>query len=137
METINRVLDLFPANQQKEVRTSFAGALRGIVSQRLVQKADGKGRVPAVEILINTGRVFDRIVDPNTTEEIIDVIADGEYYGMQSFDQALVRLVKEGLVAVDDARRASTNPHDFDLALAGVMDRHAAAGTADSSGLPF
>jgi twitching motility protein PilT len=137
METINRVLDLFPANQQKEVRTSFAGALRGIVSQRLVQKADGKGRVPAVEILINTGRVFDRIVDPNTTEEIIDVIADGEYYGMQSFDQALVRLVKEGLVTVDDARRASTNPHDFDLALAGVMDRHASAGTADSSGLPF
>jgi twitching motility protein PilT len=137
METINRVLDLFPANQQKEVRTSFAGALRGIVSQRLVQKADGKGRVPAVEILINTGRVFDRIVDPNTTEEIIDVIADGEYYGMQSFDQALVRLVKEGLVTVDDARRASTNPHDFDLALAGVMDRHASAGSADSSGLPF
>jgi twitching motility protein PilT len=137
METINRVLDLFPANQQKEVRTSFAGALRGIVSQRLVQKADGKGRVPAVEILINTGRVFDRIVDPNTTEEIIDVIADGEYYGMQSFDQALVRLVKEGLVTVGDARRASTNPHDFDLALAGVMDRHASAGTADSSGLPF
>jgi twitching motility protein PilT len=81
--------------------------------------------------------VFDRIVDPNTTEEIIDVIADGEYYGMQSFDQALVRLVKEGLVTVDDARRASTNPHDFDLALAGVMDRHASAGTADSSGLPF
>jgi twitching motility protein PilT len=137
METINRVLDLFPANQQKEVRTSFAGALRGIVSQRLVQKADGKGRVPAVEVLINTGRVFDRIVDPNTTEEIIDVIADGEYYGMQTFDQALVRLVKEGLVSVDDARRASTNPHDFDLALAGVMDRHASAGTADSSGLPF
>ncbi len=60
METINRVLDLFPAGQQKEVRSSFAGALRGIVSQRLVPKADGKGRLPAVEVLINTGRVFDR-----------------------------------------------------------------------------
>ena len=119
METINRVLDLFPAEQQKEVRTSFAGALRGIVSQRLVPKADGKGRVPAIEVLLNTGRVFDRIVDPDQTDSIVDVIAEGGYYGMQTFDQALVQLVKEGLVNVDDARRTATSPHDFDLQLAG------------------
>src|SRR4029078_7277540 len=75
METINRVLDLFPPQQAKEVRTSFAGALRGIVSQRLVQKADGKGRVPAVEVLVNTGRVFDRLVDPEQTDSLVDVIA--------------------------------------------------------------
>jgi twitching motility protein PilT len=123
METINRVLDLFPANQQKEVRTSFAGALRGIVSQRLVQKADGKGRLPAVEVLVNTGRVFDRIADPDQTESIADVIREGDFYGMQSFDQALVKLVKAGLVTADDARRTATSPHDFDLQLAGVMDR--------------
>jgi len=126
METINRVLDLFPPQQAKEVRTSFAGALRGIVSQRLVSRADGKGRVPTIEVLINTGRVFDRIVDPGRTDSIIDVIAEGAYYGMQTFDQALVQLVKEGLVKEDDARRTATNPHDFDLQLHGVLERGAA-----------
>ena len=81
------------------MRTSFAGSLKGIVSQRLVTKADGKGRVPAVEVLVNTGRVFDRIVDPDETSGIFEVIADGDFYGMQTFDQALVKLVKEGIVA--------------------------------------
>ncbi|MEP7059297.1 MAG: PilT/PilU family type 4a pilus ATPase [Actinomycetota bacterium] len=123
VETINRILDLFPPQQAKEVRTSFAGSLRGIVSQRLVNRADGKGRVPSIEVLINTGRVFDRIVDSAHTDSIIEVIADGAYYGMQTFDQALVQLVKEGLVKEDDARRTATNPHDFDLRLDGVLDR--------------
>jgi twitching motility protein PilT len=123
METINRLLDLFPASQQKEVRTSFAGSLRGIVSQRLVSRADGKGRVPAVEVLVNTGRVYDRIVDPDATDEIVDIIAEGEFYGMQTFDQALVQLVREGLVANVDARRIASSPHDFDLQLHGVLER--------------
>jgi twitching motility protein PilT len=122
-ETINRLLDLFPPQQQREVRTSFAGALRGVVSQRLVVRGDGKGRVPAVEVLVATGRIYDRIVDPSATIDIRDVIADGEYYGMQTFDQALVKLVNEGLVNEEDARRASTNPHDFVLALRGSMSR--------------
>jgi twitching motility protein PilT len=122
-ETINRILDLFPPQQQLEVRTSFAGALRGIVSQRLVPRADGKGRVPVVEVLVATGRVFDRIADPSATEEILDVIAEGDFYGMQTFDQALVKLVKGGLVTEDDARRTATNPHDFNLALRGVLTR--------------
>jgi twitching motility protein PilT len=120
-ETINRVLDLFPPQQQREVRTSFAGALRGIVSQRLVVRADGKGRVPTVEVLINTGRVFERIVDPEQTAEILDVISEGDFYGMQTFDQALVKLVQEGMVTEADAREASTNPHDFMLALRGSI----------------
>jgi len=137
METINRVLDLFPPQQAKEVRTSFAGALRGIVSQRLVQKADGKGRVPAVEVLVNTGRVFDRVVDPEQTDSIVDVIADGAYYGMQSFDQALVLLVKDGLVTVDEARRTASSPHDFDLQLSGVLDRGSAFSDDQRAGLPF
>jgi len=120
-ETINRVLDLFPPQQQREVRTSFGGALRGIVSQRLVVRADGKGRVPTVEVLINTGRVFERIVDPEQTAEILDVIAEGDFYGMQTFDQALVKLVQQGMVTEADARDASTNPHDFMLALRGSI----------------
>jgi twitching motility protein PilT len=127
-ETINRLLDLVPPQQQREVRSSFAGALMGIVSQRLVPRADEKGRVPAVEVLIATGRVYDRIVDPSATVEIHDVIAEGEYYGMQTFDQALVHLVRDGLVAEEDARRASTNPHDFVLALRGTTVRTVPAG---------
>ncbi|HEY9377635.1 MAG TPA: PilT/PilU family type 4a pilus ATPase [Jiangellaceae bacterium] len=136
METINRMLDLFPAAQQKEVRSSFAGALRGIVSQRLVPKADGKGRLPAVEVLINTGRVFDRLADAALTEQILDVIAEGGFYGMQTFDQSLVQLVKEGLVNTDDARRTATNPHDFDLQLAGTTDRRGAFAD-EGAGLPY
>jgi twitching motility protein PilT len=108
------------------------------VSQRLVPRADGKGRLPAVEVLINTGRVFDRIADPDQTDSIIDVIQDGEFYGMQTFDQALVKLVKEGLVTQDEARRTATSPHDFDLRLAGVMDRTAAyAEPVSTDGLPY
>ena len=139
METINRVLDLFPPEQQREIRTSFAGALRGIVSQRLVARSDGKGRVPVVEVLVNTGRIFDRIVDPEQTAGILDVLAGGEFYGMQTFDQALVKLVKEGVVATDEARRAATNPHDFDLALRGNLERRAAFDEAATiaDGLPF
>ncbi len=137
METINRVLDLFPPQQAKEVRTSFAGALRGIVSQRLVIKADGKGRVPAVEVLVNTGRVFDRLVDPDQTDSIVDVIAEGGFYGMQSFDQALVGLVKDGLVTTDEARHTATSPHDFDLLLSGVLDRSSAFEAGQEAGLPY
>jgi twitching motility protein PilT len=137
IETVNRVLDLFPPQQAKEVRTSFAGALRGIVSQRLVPKADGKGRVPAVEVLVNTGRVFDRLVDPDQTDSIVDVIADGGYYGMQSFDQALVALVNDGQVGVDEARRTASSPHDFDLQLSGVLDRGSAFSDEQKTGLPF
>ena len=123
VETINRILDLFPGNMAKEVRTSFAAALRGIVSQRLVPRADGKGRVPAVEVLVATGRVFDRVLDADATDTIMDVIREGAYYGMQTFDQALVQLVREGLVREDDARRSSTSPHDFQLALRGEVAR--------------
>ena len=122
-ETINRMLDLFPAQQQREVRTSFAGALRGIVSQRLVTRSDGKGRLPAVEVLVSTGRVYDRIIDPEATIEIRDIIGEGGFYGMQTFDQALVGLVEGGLVTEEDARFVSTSPHDFVLALRGTLTR--------------
>jgi twitching motility protein PilT len=122
-ETINRLLDLFPAQQQREVRTSFAGALRGIVSQRLVKRSDGKGRVPVVEVLVSTGRVYDRIIDPDATIELHDIIAEGGFYGMQTFDHALVSLVEGGLVTEEDARFISTSPHDFVLALRGTLTR--------------
>jgi twitching motility protein PilT len=116
-ETINRILDLFPPQHQRQVRVALASGLRGILSQRLLPRADGRGRVPAVEVLVNTGRVQERILKPESTFEIADVIAEGEFYGMQTFDQALVRLVLEGLVREEHAMDASTNAHDFSLAM--------------------
>jgi len=88
---------------------------------------------------VNTGRVFDRIVDPDETAGILEVIAGGEFYGMQTFDQALVKLVREGVVSTDEARRTATNPHDFDLALHGTLERRAAFEEASAVGdsLPF
>jgi twitching motility protein PilT len=81
---------VFPAQQPPEVRTSFAGALRGIVSRRLVTRSDGKGRAPAVEVLVSTASVYDRIIDPEATIELHEIIDEGGFYGMQTFDQALV-----------------------------------------------
>ena len=119
-ETINRMLDLLPSSAQRQARYSLGSSLRGTISQRLVPRTDGKGRVPAVEILVNTGRVHERILDPDATASINEVMAEGEFYGMQTFDQALVKLVHDGLVSEEDARDAATNPHDFSLALRGV-----------------
>ncbi|HYH28489.1 MAG TPA: PilT/PilU family type 4a pilus ATPase [Actinomycetota bacterium] len=116
-ETVNRIIDLFPPQMQQQVRISLASSLRGVLSQRLVPRADGKGRVPAVEVLINTGRVAERIMDPDQTNSIIEVIEDGDFYGMQSFDQALVKLVRDGLITVEAAMETASNPHDLMLAL--------------------
>jgi twitching motility protein PilT len=116
-ETINRILDLFPPQHQWQIRVSLASGLRGVLSQRLLPRADGRGRVPAVEVLVNTGRVAERILKPESTFEILDVMAEGDFYGMQTFDQALVRLVMQGLVTEESAMEASTQPHDFGLAL--------------------
>jgi twitching motility protein PilT len=116
-ETVNRIIDLFPPQQQRQARVSLSASLRGVLCQRLVSRADGKGRVPAVEVLINTGRVQERILDPEETSTIPDVMRDGDFYGMQTFDQALVALVRQGLITPDDASEAATSPHDFMLAL--------------------
>ncbi len=115
-ETVNRVIDFFPPHQQKQIRLSLAGTLRGIVCQRLVPTVAG-GRVPALEILVNTGRVAERIVDEEKTSEIKDVMNEGGYYGMVTFDQWLLGLVKDGTVSVDDAMQAVSSRHDFQLAM--------------------
>jgi twitching motility protein PilT len=117
-ETVNRLIDLFPAEQQHQVRLSLAGSLRGVICQRLLQRADGAGRVPAVELMVVTGRVQERILDPSKTGTVLEIIKDGGFYGMQTFDQSLMGLLVEGLVSIEDARSAASNPHDFALALA-------------------
>ena len=115
-ETVNRVVDFFPPEQQGQVRLTLAGAMKGIICQRLVPARDG-GMVPCHEILVNTGRVAERISDADKTAEIHDVIAEGGYYGMCTFDQSLLQLVKDEKVTVEAALSASSNPHDFTLQL--------------------
>jgi twitching motility protein PilT len=116
-ETVNRIIDFFPPYQQKQTRVSLAGSLRGVVSQRLVRRADGKGLVPTVEVLVMNGRVRDLILDPQKTHMIPDIVAESSFYGMQTFDQALIELFRAGLVTFEDALTGSTNPHDFQVAL--------------------
>ncbi len=115
-ETVNRVVDFFPPTQQGQIRLTLAGALRGIVCQRLVPTPDG-ALIPTHEILVNNGRIAERIADADKTAEVHDVIAEGEYYGMCTFDQSLLGLVRGGRVTVDAALAASSNPHDFTLQL--------------------
>ena len=94
---------------------ALAGSLRGIVSQRLVEQREGRGRVAAVEVLVATGRVFDKIVNAEETHDIEEIIADGEYYGMQTFDQSLLHLYADGVVSRRDALSTASNPHDLRL----------------------
>jgi twitching motility protein PilT len=99
------------------VRHSLAGALVGIVSQRLVPRRDGKGRVPALETLVANGRVAEAIVDPEQTNQITEIIAEGDFYGMQTFDQHLLELFENGTITLEDALHAATSPHDLRLAM--------------------
>jgi len=115
-ETINRLVDFFPPFQQQQIRLTIAGSLRGILCQRLVPTLTG-GRVACLEALVNTGRVEERIADGSKTSEIHEVIKEGGYYGMQTFDQALVELIRAGWISVDSAMEASTAPHDLKLML--------------------
>jgi twitching motility protein PilT len=117
-ESINRILDFFPAAQHEQVRAMLAATLKGIVSQRLVPRADGEGRVPIAEVMTMTGRVNDYIRNPAKDGRLTDVIAQGAYYGMQTFDQALYALVQSGVVALADANRFATQSHDLQLRLA-------------------
>jgi twitching motility protein PilT len=117
-ETINRLLDFFPAGEQQQIRSLIAGTLKGILSQRLVATAGDAGRTVVAEVLTMTGRVHDMIVDARHTAELTDVIRDGEYYGMQTFDQAFYAAVKGGHISLEEALRHATAPHDLKLLLA-------------------
>ena len=120
-ETINRVVSVFPPYQQKQVRLQLASVIKAVVSQRLVPKKDGEGRVPAVEIMINNARIREMIEDPERNKEIQGAISDSFVsYGMQSFDQSLMSLLKSDLISYEEALRQSSNPHDFALRASGV-----------------
>ncbi len=117
-ETVNRIIDFFPLHEQSQARAMLAGTLKGVVSQRLVPTPDRDGRVAVCEILRMTGRVRDMVMDPEQTGRLREVIAEGEYYGMQTFDQALLRHYQAGKVSMEDALRVASSPHDFKLLVA-------------------
>src|SRR5919198_143367 len=117
-ETVNRIIDFFPPHQQQQARAMIAGTLKGIVSQRLVPTADGNGRVACCEILVMTGRVHDMILDPKLTGQLPEVVAEGGYYGMQTFDQHLLKHLQAGRITFEEAMRTATSPHDFKLMVA-------------------
>jgi twitching motility protein PilT len=120
-ETINRIISVFPPYQQKQIRLQLSSILRAVISQRLVPRADGKGRVPALEVLISTARVRECIADKERTKEINDAISKGySTYGMQSFDQSLMQLVKQKLVTYEEALKHVSNPDDFALRFRGI-----------------
>jgi len=121
-ETINRIISMFPPHHQKQIRIQLASVLQSIVSQRLVPRADGKGRVPAVEILVSTSYIQDCIVEPDKTKFIKEAIAEGvSQYGMQTFDQSLHFLFEKGLITYDEALKWATNPDEFKLRKIGIQ----------------
>jgi twitching motility protein PilT len=123
-ESVNRIIDFFPQAEQRQARAMLAGTLKAVVSQRLVPTPDKHGRVATCEILRMTGRVRDMILNSDDTGRLPEVIYEGAYYGMQTFDQALLAHVQAGRVAMDDALKAATHPHDFKLLVSSEGQRH-------------
>jgi twitching motility protein PilT len=120
-ETITRVISVFPEHQRDQVRLILASVIRGVVSQRLIPRADGLGMVPAVEVLIASARVREYIADKEKTRDLHDVIAQGHTsYGMQTFDQSLMALFRSGLITYNEALVHCSNPSDFELKVRGI-----------------
>jgi twitching motility protein PilT len=117
-ETVNRLIDFFPPHMHNQVRAMIGSTLKGAVSQRLVPTIDGSGRIACCEVLRMTGRVRDMITDPAQTGKLPEVIAEGSFYGMQTFDQHLFEHLKSGRVEMDTAIQFATSPHDFKLLVA-------------------
>ena len=120
-ETISRIISMFPPHQQRHIRLQLSNVLKGVISQRLIPRIEGKGRVAAVEVMISTARIRDLIDDREKTAHLKDAIAQGyTTYGMQSFDQALMELVRKKVISYDEALRQSSNPDDFKLKFSGI-----------------
>lgn len=120
MQTINRIISFYPPHQHEQIRIQLASTLKAIISLRLIPKATGIGRVPAVEILINTPYISELIVDQTQTFLIPEAIEKGSQYGMQSFDQSIMKLYKGGLISLEEALKRCSNPDDFKLKIQGI-----------------
>ena len=120
-ETVNRIISVFPPFQQRQIRIQLAAVLRGVISMRLVPRLDGKGRVPAVEVMVASARVRQMIDDKDQTKSLPEAIQQGyESYGMQTFDQSLMGLLKKKMISFEEAMRQCSNPDDFKLKMSGV-----------------
>jgi twitching motility protein PilT len=120
-ETINRIIAVFPPHQQKQIRLQMASVLRAVISQRLIPKTDGRGRAPAVEVMISTPFIRDCIVDKDKTHLIPGAIASGtSQYGMQTFDQSIFSLFEQKLITFEEALRWATNKDEFKLRVQGI-----------------
>jgi twitching motility protein PilT len=128
-ESVNRIIDFFPQAEQRQARAMLAGTLKAVISQRLVRTPDENGRVATCEIMRMTGRVRDMIMNPDETGKLPEVVQEGAYYGMQTFDQALLHHVQAGRVSMEDALKASTHPHDFKLLVSSDGQRHTSVET--------
>ena len=127
-ETVNRIVSVFPPHQQGQIRHQLSRVLRAAVSQRLMPRADGRGRVLAAEVLINTAFVQDCIADAEKTSGLAQAIVQGAtQYGMQSFDQAILKLCKDELVTIDEATKWVTNVEEFKMRLRGITPGSATA----------
>jgi twitching motility protein PilT len=121
-ETVNRIIGTFPPHQEQQIRDQLAAVIVSIVSQRLIPKIGGEGRIPAVEVLVGTAVIRDSIRDAKRTPEIPSFIAQGQsQYGMQTFDQCLLKLYRDGMISYETAREAATNADDFDLKVRGIF----------------
>ncbi len=117
-ETIGRFIDVFPPHQQKQVRLQLAANLRAVISQRLLERADGTGRALAAEIMVVNAAVRELIVDQDKTHEVLKNMEEGKHqYGMQTFDQSLLEMLDNKLITADEAVRNATSPNDFKLKL--------------------
>lgn len=121
VETISRIISFFPPHQHQQIRLLLAGTLKAILCQRLLPRSDGPGRVPAVEVLISTASLREAIIDPEKTATILDLIESGNIqYGMQSFDQSIMKLYRSGFISYEEAMVQCSNPDDFDLRVKGI-----------------
>lgn len=120
-ESVNRIMTAFPPHQRDQARYQFANLVKGVISQRLIPRADGRGRVPAVEVMLATARIRELIMEKATTRTITENIAKGFVaYGMQTFDQSLMNLLQGGLITYEEALNQCSNPDDFALRVSGV-----------------
>lgn len=119
IQTVTRIVDMFPPHQQNQIRLQLADTLRGVISQRLLPHISGKGRVPSVEVLVVTALVRKLISDGNVSE-LLNTIKQGSYYGMQTFNQSLVKLINDKEVSLEAALEAATNPEELMLAVRGI-----------------
>jgi len=127
VQTVSRIVDIFPPHQQNQIRLMLADTLAAVISQRLLPKADGEGMIPAVEIMIVTS-LIENMIEENRFSGINEQIEKGDYYGMQTFNQSLEKLYREKKITLEEAKKAASNPEDLMLRIRGIKSDSGSTG---------